>query len=146
MFEFIPVSYFNFNFYNKQIQQSHKHANLIFAKVYILMNKIISIILGERPFQCDEITCGKTFTRNEELTRHKRIHSGLRPYPCEICNKAFGRRDHLKKHTKTHITHEQQRYTNALFMPIYAPYLYGYWKTKNSAGALDCVTGFGNIL
>lgn len=27
---------------------------------------------GERPFVCDNPSCGKSFTRNEELTRHKR--------------------------------------------------------------------------
>lgn len=58
---------------------------------------------GERPFKCDEKNCGKTFTRNEELTRHKRIHSGLRPFPCTQCGKRFGRKDHLKKHTRTHL-------------------------------------------
>ncbi|KAH8346848.1 hypothetical protein KR059_000772 [Drosophila kikkawai] len=79
---------------------------------------------GERPFKCDVDTCGKTFTRNEELTRHKRIHTGLRPYPCSACGKKFGRRDHLKKHMKTHMPQERQL-GPAIFVPMY-PYLYGY--------------------
>lgn len=82
------------------------------------------MLTGERPFKCDVETCGKTFTRNEELTRHKRIHSGLRPYPCSACGKKFGRRDHLKKHMKTHMPQERQL-GPAIFMPMY-PYLYGY--------------------
>lgn len=60
------------------------------------------LLSGERPFKCEEKNCGKTFTRNEELTRHKRIHSGLRPFPCSHCGKRFGRKDHLKKHSRTH--------------------------------------------
>ena len=60
------------------------------------------MLSGERPFICDHQNCGKTFTRNEELTRHKRIHTGLRPFSCNHCNKRFGRKDHLKKHVKTH--------------------------------------------
>lgn len=77
---------------------------------------------GERPFKCE--TCDKTFTRNEELTRHKRIHTGIRPYSCNNCGKKFGRRDHLKKHAKTHMV--QDRYS-AVLLPVYPPYLYGYW-------------------
>lgn len=70
----------------------------------IAINTILKVyfFVGERPFKCDSKECGKTFTRNEELTRHKRIHSGLRPFPCTHCGKRFGRKDHLKKHTRTH--------------------------------------------
>ncbi|XP_015585277.1 Krueppel-like factor 14 [Cephus cinctus] len=57
---------------------------------------------GERPFTCNIDSCGKSFTRNEELTRHKRIHTGLRPHACILCGKRFGRKDHLKKHARTH--------------------------------------------
>ncbi|PSN41976.1 Transcription factor Sp1, partial [Blattella germanica] len=60
------------------------------------------VFAGERPFRCEHAQCGKSFTRNEELTRHKRIHSGLRPYACAVCGKRFGRKDHLKKHQRTH--------------------------------------------
>ncbi|XP_048268519.1 neurotrophin receptor-interacting factor homolog isoform X2 [Bombus terrestris] len=62
----------------------------------------IRIHTGERPFKCDVENCGKAFTRNEELTRHKRIHTGLRPHACLVCGKSFGRKDHLKKHMRTH--------------------------------------------
>ena len=62
---------------------------------------------GERPFRCDFGDCGKSFTRNEELTRHRRIHTGIRPYQCGSCPKRFGRKDHLNKHERIHLRGRQ---------------------------------------
>ncbi|KAG8132070.1 hypothetical protein E2320_009952 [Naja naja] len=42
------------------------------------------------------------FSRSDELSRHKRSHSGLKPYQCQICEKKFARSDHLSKHMKIH--------------------------------------------
>ena len=81
--------------------------------IHFFIHFLIHFFVGERPFACDHPNCGKTFTRNEELTRHKRIHTGLRPFSCSVCGKRFGRKDHLKKHVKTH-----QR---AAAVPIHLP-------------------------
>lgn len=32
-------------------------------------------------------TCGKQFTLPENLRRHQRIHAGIRPYQCHLCNR-----------------------------------------------------------
>lgn len=79
------------------------------------------IVSGERPFRCDEKNCGKTFTRNEELTRHKRIHSGLRPFACSSCGKRFGRKDHLKKHMRTHSQTSQMHRSGLQLVPVVLP-------------------------
>lgn len=42
------------------------------------------------------------FSRSDELSRHKRSHSGLKPYQCQVCEKKFARSDHLSKHMKIH--------------------------------------------
>ncbi|XP_035209078.1 gastrula zinc finger protein XlCGF7.1-like [Stegodyphus dumicola] len=36
------------------------------------------------------------------LNRHKRVHSGERPYGCTVCNKRFSEKGNMKKHLMTH--------------------------------------------
>ncbi|KAH9509719.1 hypothetical protein Btru_044331 [Bulinus truncatus] len=52
--------------------------------------------------KCDE--CGKMFTDNYKLNRHKLIHTGEKPFKCQYCQKCFARKDkympHLKRHTE----------------------------------------------
>lgn len=57
---------------------------------------------GERPYACHITGCTWTFSRKDELIRHKRKHSGERPYLCPQCNKAFARSDHVRQHQKFH--------------------------------------------
>lgn len=51
-------------------------------------------------FTC--LCCFKTFTSRSNLERHSRLHTGHRPYACNICGKAFSRKDHLSNHTTKH--------------------------------------------
>ncbi|KAG8900157.1 hypothetical protein FRB99_006203 [Tulasnella sp. 403] len=57
---------------------------------------------GERPFACT--ICGKTFIQQSALTVHKRVHSGEKPHFCGIhgCDKTFGDSSSLARHRKTH--------------------------------------------
>lgn len=46
--------------------------------------------------------CGRSFSRSDMLTRHSRLHSGLKPYQCAKCLQVFSRSDHLSTHERTH--------------------------------------------
>ena len=49
--------------------------------------------------------CNKAYSQqsslNVHLLTHKRIHSGERPYVCDVCNKAYSHRSSLIHHKHT---------------------------------------------
>lgn len=57
---------------------------------------------GEKPFQCMWEGCTRKFARSDELSRHKRTHTGEKNFTCPICNRKFMRSDHLSKHKRRH--------------------------------------------
>ena len=60
------------------------------------------IIPGERPYSCPMDGCEKRFARSDELSRHRRMHTGEKKFACSICARRFVRSDHLVKHEKRH--------------------------------------------
>lgn len=57
---------------------------------------------GEKPYECWDPSCNATFSRSDELNRHMKAHTGLRPFQCEVCSKTFVRSDHLRQHQRVH--------------------------------------------
>jgi len=54
-------------------------------------------------FLVDGKPCGAGFRRPEHLHRHQRKHSGVKPFICQFCNKAFERKDNCWAHYWTHV-------------------------------------------
>ncbi|XP_018429634.1 PREDICTED: zinc finger protein 500-like [Nanorana parkeri] len=55
---------------------------------------------SESSFTCSE--CGKCFALRSSLTRHRRAHTGSKPYVCTKCGKGFLLRSYLTSHQKVH--------------------------------------------
>lgn len=46
--------------------------------------------------------CGKSFRQKYHLTQHNLIHSGVKPFSCDLCGKAFNVKMNLREHMRRH--------------------------------------------
>lgn len=79
----------------------------LLINVLLLLQKISSfpffLFAGEKPYKCTWEGCTWKFARSDELTRHFRKHTGIKPFQCPDCDRSFSRSDHLALHRKRHM-------------------------------------------
>lgn len=55
---------------------------------------------GEKPYGCD--VCERKFTTSSQYKLHIKRHTGERPWKCDICSKSFLHKDTWKCHVRRH--------------------------------------------
>lgn len=73
------------------------------AVIFAVLTPLCSPRAGEKPYKCTWEGCTWKFARSDELTRHFRKHTGIKPFRCSDCDRSFSRSDHLALHRRRHI-------------------------------------------
>ena len=70
----------------------------------MLITHTLSSKIGERPYKCHVIDCGRAFIQLSNLQQHLRNHESQierlknRPFHCNICGKGFATESSLRTH------------------------------------------------
>jgi uncharacterized Zn-finger protein len=63
----------------------------------------IRVHTGDKPYHCE--ICKKKFSNSSDLRRNQRMHTDEKPYSCDLCPKKFSQSANLLTHKRVHHYH-----------------------------------------
>ncbi|WAR17436.1 ZN430-like protein [Mya arenaria] len=77
-----------------------------FNQKYNLQRHIITINKLNRISENQCNLCNRLLPSRSHMILHKRIHTGEKPFKCDICGRQFNRKGNMKTHQITHLEHQ----------------------------------------
>ena len=60
--------------------------------------------IARRTIKCFCQVCGKGSRWPSEMERHMRVHTGEKPFACDMCSARFNQKVNMQMHRRTHLT------------------------------------------
>ena len=85
---------------DRQIKEPKRniHEKRLFSKSWNFMKKTLR--MDSLYHVCSYYS--KLFTLKSDTIRHKRLHTGVKPFKCEVCDKTLNQKFSMKSHMLTH--------------------------------------------
>uniref|UniRef100_A0A8C6VAW7 C2H2-type domain-containing protein n=1 Tax=Naja naja TaxID=35670 RepID=A0A8C6VAW7_NAJNA len=71
------------------------------------------ILVLQKGYECED--CGKVFSCSSHYSKHRRTHTGERPFHCEDCGKSFNVSSNLYRHQRAHGFYQNVKKQNHSF-------------------------------
>ena len=85
---------------NKHVQESKKKTECKICGIIVKHLKVHMIVHSDKKPKCK--VCNKTFSRQDNLRAHERVHIREKSFGCQSCSEAFRTMIELKKHERIH--------------------------------------------